>query len=180
MLAAAAAPAHVAGVILAAAPGRPLGEVLREQIAGNPANAALMEQAFDAIEKLERGEHVAAATLHPALAPLFRDSVQAFVADIINLDPAEMAAHIDAPILVVQGDRDIQVSVHDAEKLAAARAGVTLALIEGVNHVLKEAPMDMAGNFETYTRDDLPIALAVVEAIAGFVDEHAQPRREAV
>jgi alpha-beta hydrolase superfamily lysophospholipase len=175
-----AAPTLVAGVILAATPGRALGDVLRDQISGNPANAMLMEQAFEAIKMLERGERVSAATLHPALAPLFRESVQGFVAEIITLDPAQMLARIDAPVLVVQGGRDIQVSVHDAERLAGSRSGVDLALIEDVNHVLKEAPLDMEGNIETYTREDLTISGAVVEAIACFILRHAAstPERE--
>lgn len=177
--AAASAPTQVAGVILAAAPGRPLGEVLRDQLAANPANAALMAQAFDAIEKLERGERVDAATLHPALEPLFRESVQEFVAEIITLDPAQMVAQIAAPILIVQGARDIQVSMHDAERLADARAGVELVQIDGVNHVLKDAPAELAGNLETYAREGLPISAAVVEAVADFILRHAQHGRSA-
>ena len=43
------------GLILAAAPGRPLGIILRDQLRAIPANAPIIDQAFTVIESLERG-----------------------------------------------------------------------------------------------------------------------------
>lgn len=167
------APEAVAGLILAAAPGRKLGDVLREQLIANPANAPLLGQALDAVDRLERGDGVEAATLHPALAPLFRPSAQGYLADLMARDPAAMLARTRMPALVLHGTHDLQVSDLDAEKLASARAGVELRMLEGVNHVLKAAPADRAGNFEVYGRADLPIDRQVVEAIAAFVAVNA-------
>jgi uncharacterized protein len=57
----------------------------------------------------------------------------------------------------------------DAERLAAARPGVKLVKVEGMNHVLKDAPADRAGNLATY-RDPLkPVAHGAVDAIVDFV-----------
>ncbi len=44
------------GLILVAAPGRPYGEILREQLRANPANAPLLDQAEHAIAQLEAGK----------------------------------------------------------------------------------------------------------------------------
>jgi alpha-beta hydrolase superfamily lysophospholipase len=167
------APEAVAGLILAAAPGRRLGDVLREQLIANPANAPLLGQALDALDRLERGDGVEAATLHPALAPLFRPSAQGYLADLMARDPAAMLARTSMPALVLHGTHDLQVSDLDAEKLASARTGVELRMLEGVNHVLKAAPADRAGNFEVYGRADLPIDPQAVEAIAVFVAANA-------
>ena len=73
-----------------------------------------------------------------------------------------------APVLVVQGDNDVQVKVEDARRLAAA-AKVEPVIIPGMNHVLKLAPKDVGGNFMTYMNPKLPLAPGVAEAIAGFV-----------
>jgi hypothetical protein len=53
--------------------------------------------------------------------------------------------------------------------LAAAQPGAKLAIIPGVNHVLKAAPTDRAANIASYRDPALPIAPAVVDAVAGFV-----------
>lgn len=163
----------VCGLILVAGPGRPLGQVLRDQLRANPANAPLLDQAFAAIDKLEHRQPVDIAALPAPLQMLFLPAVQPFLMDLMSYDPAELLRKYTGPVLVVQGANDLQVSMADAERLAAARPGVRLVKVEGMNHVLKEAPADRAANLATY-RDPLkPVAHEAVEAIVDFVkDEH--------
>jgi hypothetical protein len=71
--------------------------------------------------------------------------------------------------MVGSGTTDIQTPMAEAEALAAARPGVHLVLWEGVNHLLKVAPADRAGNIATYRDPTLPLAPGVVEAVAGFI-----------
>ena len=73
------------------------------------------------------------------------------------------------PILVLQGDRDIQVTMADAERLAAATDQAELVTLPGVNHVLKESSEDRAGNMATYANPDLPLADNIAPAIADFI-----------
>ena len=75
MLAAAEGDA-ICGVIVVATPGRPYGDVIREQLRANPANAPILDEAFDAITRLEAGERVDTAAMHRALLPLFADEIQ--------------------------------------------------------------------------------------------------------
>jgi len=56
LVAAQAAGPSLCGLVLVAAPGRPMGVVLREQLRANPANAPLLADALAAIEALEGGE----------------------------------------------------------------------------------------------------------------------------
>jgi pimeloyl-ACP methyl ester carboxylesterase len=169
-LVAAQQPEGVCGVVLVSALGRPLGAVLREQLKANPANAPLLPQALAAIESLEKGKAVDASTLDPALLPLFSPKVQPYLIDFLRLDPAALAAKLRVPMLIVQGDRDIQVSVADARALAAADPRATLAIVPGANHVLKAvASDDRAANFATYSDPSLPLAPGIASAIAGFV-----------
>lgn len=172
-LAAAAKVEHLCGLILIATPGRPLGDVLKEQLRANPANAPLLGAADQAIDELSAGRRVDLAKLPPALAPLFDPAVQGFLVSSLALDPAELASKENKPILIVQGQRDLQVSIADAEQLKQAAPRATLMVLPDTNHVLKQVDSDARGaNLETYTAPDLPLAPGVVDGIAQFVREH--------
>jgi pimeloyl-ACP methyl ester carboxylesterase len=176
-LAAAQKPEGICGLLLLAAPGRKMGEILREQLRADPANAPLLPQAEAAIASLEARKPVDAAALPRALLPLFRPQVQPFLIDLLAQDPAALAAKVERPILVVQGLRDIQVTEADARRLAAAAPDSKLVLLPGVNHVLKTvASAGRAENLATYGDPDLPLAPAVADAIAEFIAGHARNR----
>ncbi|RYE02016.1 MAG: alpha/beta fold hydrolase [Sphingomonadales bacterium] len=169
-LAAAQRPEGVCGVILVAAPGRPLAGVMRAQIRANPANAPILDAALAAIDALEAGKRVDAVTLPGPLKGVFAPAVQGFIIDLFAQRPGALAANLKVPLLVVQGDRDIQVSLADAQLLADSAKGSTLAVLPGVNHVLKSvASDDRAANIATYGNPALPLAPGVADAIAGFV-----------
>ena len=157
-------------MITVSGPGRKLGEVMREQLRANPANAPILPAALAALDTLEAGKAVDAGSLPAPLQPLFNAAVQPFVIDLLAQDPARLAAGLTVPLLVVQGDRDIQVTVDDAKALAAAQPKARLAVLPGVNHVLKTFTGDDRGaNLATYADPSLPIAPSVVDAVAGFV-----------
>jgi uncharacterized protein len=169
-LAAAQRPEGLCGLVLVAAPGRKVGVALREQLRSNPANAPLLEQAEAAIASLEAGKAVDVARLHPALMPLFAPQVQRYLVDLLAQDPAALAAATSLPILIVQGERDIQVGGEDARSLAAANAKARLVMLPGVNHVLKAvASDDRAANLAIYANPDQPLAPQLVEPIVAFV-----------
>jgi uncharacterized protein len=169
-LAAAQKAPDLCGLALVSAPGRPLGALLREQLKANPANAPILDQALSAIDALEAGKRVDAASLNPALAPLFRPQVQGFLINAFTYDPAKLIATISKPVLIVQGRRDIQVGVADAERLKQASPKSSLVLLPDANHVLKSVSSDdRRANAATYVDPNLPLAPGVVDAIADFV-----------
>ncbi|MFK0298483.1 alpha/beta hydrolase [Brevundimonas sp. NPDC090276] len=155
----------VCGLVLLSGAGRPAGAVLREQLASLP--EPLKSQADVALTELEAGRTV--ANPPPELAALFRPSVQPYLISWLALDPARLAAAYDGPILVGQGTTDLQVSIADAEAIKAAQPRATLVVWDGVNHVLKAAPVDRAANAATYMDPALPLAPGVAEAVADFV-----------
>jgi pimeloyl-ACP methyl ester carboxylesterase len=160
----------VCGLLLIAAPGRPLADVMRAQLKANPANAPILEDALSAISSLEAGKPVDVAKFHPALQGLFAPQVQKFLISLFSYDPAALLRGQDKPVLIVQGESDLQVGAEDAKRLAAANPAAKLVLLPGVNHVLKAAPADdLAANMATYGNPDLPLAPGVVAAIADFV-----------
>jgi pimeloyl-ACP methyl ester carboxylesterase len=149
----------ICGLVLVSTAGRPLGEVLRTQLRANPANAPILAQAMAAIESLEAGKRVDVAGMHPALMPLFAPQV-----------PAKLVAAVAKPVLIVQGRRDMQVGVADAERLKEAAPKAELILLPDINHVLKTvASDDPRANASTYADPSLPLAPGVAKAVGKFV-----------
>ncbi|WP_166041526.1 alpha/beta fold hydrolase [Sphingosinicella sp. YJ22] len=163
----------VCGLILATAPGRPLGQVIREQLRANPANAPFLDEALAAIDRLERGERVDEAGVSPVLRPLFNAAVQPLLIDLMSHDPARMIAGYDRPVLILSGGRDVQIGEADARALSSANPGARLVVLPNVNHVLKAVDSDdRAANLATYGNANLPLADGVVSSIADFLAEH--------
>lgn len=127
---------EVGGVISLNGVGRPADVVLKEQLAQIP--EALREQAYVIIDALKAGWEV---TDVPAeLAMLFRPSVQPYLISWFAYDPARVIAELTVPVLIVQGEMDIQVTEEDARLLARARPDARLEIISGMNHILKDCP----------------------------------------
>ncbi len=160
----------VCGLILVAAPGRRLGDVLRAQFTGNPANAPVLDQAMTAIAALEAGRRVDVSAFHPALQAMFAPPVQGYLIDLFSHDPAALLGASRKPALILQGTNDLQIGAEDARRLAMALPAAELVLLDGVNHVLKAVPADApAANVASYADPALPLAPGVAEAVAGFV-----------
>ena len=161
---------YLCGLVLIAAPGRRLSDVIREQLRANPANAILLDDAMAAIDGLEAGNPVDVSAMHTALQQLFNPAVQGFLISVFSYDPAALLAAYDGPVLIIQGDTDLQVTVEDAERLAAARPGLEATIIPGMNHVLKPAPGDdRAANLATYGDAELGLAPELLAAIGFFL-----------
>lgn len=169
---------HLCGVIVVAAPGMKMGDVLRAQLRANPANAPILPQALGAIDALERGERVDVAGFHPALQGLFNPAVQGFLADMMAYDPAALAANIGLPLLIVQGGKDLQVPRANGDALHAAQPAAGYVVIPAMNHVLKDIDSDAPqANMAAYGDASLPIAPELVDAIAGLVEASPPKQR---
>jgi pimeloyl-ACP methyl ester carboxylesterase len=160
----------ICGLILAATAGRPMGQVLRDQLRANSTNAALLPKALKAIDALEKGRHIDPSAMHPALLPLSNPKMQDFLIGEFSLDPTRLIATYRNPILIMQGERDVQVSVSDAERLKRAAPAARLVLLPDTNHVLKPVTSaDWAANAAAYSDPSLPLAPGVIDGIADFI-----------
>lgn len=169
-LASAQQPAGICGLVLASTAGRKIGDVIREQLRANPANAPLLADADKALDSLDAGTTVDVSAMHPALQKLFAPQVQPYLMDLMAADPAKLIASLTLPVLIVQGGRDIQVSEADAKALEAAQPKARLVEIAQMNHVLKDvASDDRAANIATYGDPALPVDSTLVDTIAAFV-----------
>lgn len=161
----------ICGLVLIAAAGRPLDVVMREQLAANPANAPLLDDAYRAIDALKVGQHIDVTGMHPALGQgLFNPAIQDYLIDLFARDPVPLIAATNKPVLIVLGLADIQVARADADALATAQPRAKLLLIDGMTHTLKQVSGDgRAANMATYTDPALPIDPALVDGIATFI-----------
>lgn len=160
----------VAGLVLIAGAGRPAPILLREQLAAIGPIGPLQEQAENILKKLEAGQTV--ADVPPELAALFRPSVQPYLISWFKYDPVRELSKLSIPTLIVQGSNDLQVSITDAQRLVSARQGINYLVVDNMNHVLKTAPADRAGNTRLYAVPDAPLAPGLSSGIAEFVRTH--------
>ena len=155
------------GYVSLEGPGARASVVLRHQLAGKlpPALAQENERILTA---LEQGK--LAGAVPPALAALYSPSVQPYLISWFQYDPAAELGKLKTPALVIQGSSDLQVTVDDARALERGRPGTPVVIIDGMNHVLKMAQGDIAAQMQSYTTTGLPVAPALVTALAGFVN----------
>ena len=84
-------------------------------------------------------------------------------------EPGRILENLSQEILIVNGSHDIQVGVDQAEKLYAARPDARFELIEGMSHVLKQAPEERFANILTYNDPEKPIDSKLVHNIKYFI-----------
>lgn len=160
--------ASLDGLVAIAGPGASVGSVLRQQFAMDPASTpSIRAAAGHIIDELAAGRTV--GELPAELAVMFRPDVQPYLISQFRYDPAAELAKLRLPILIMQGDRDLQTSVADARRLAAVAPKADLVLLSGVNHVLRDAPADRPGNLALYVQPERPLAAPVLPSIIGFL-----------
>lgn len=145
---------------------RPAPDVLRDQLRPQ-LPAELWQESERILATLAAGRTT--DSVPPALAALYRPSVQPYLISWFRLDPAEEIARLRIPILIAQGTTDVQVRIEEAHALHASSPDAEMAIIEGMNHVLKVVPADAAQQQASYIDPMLPVAPELVERIASFL-----------
>ena len=144
---------QIAGLILLAAPSRPLLDILVEQNRRlailndgktSDAESAAIQQLADRVAAVRSGREITAAQSPMGIAPAYWRSVEA-------VDPVAEARAILQPLLILQGARDIQVVDADWQGWKNAfhdSPGVTFKLYETLNHLAIAGEGD--GNVQEY------------------------------
>ncbi|CAE6936229.1 Alpha/beta hydrolase [Ectopseudomonas oleovorans] len=168
-LAAADSPADA--LVSIAGPAYPIGQVLDMQLAMR-LPPALLAESRHILANLIRG------TLQPkvpeALQVVYRPSVQPYLISLLRQDPAENFAALRIPALIVQGSHDAQVSPDNAELLKQAKPDAELAMIAGMNHVMRITPAAWQEQLASYDDPQLPLARALGERIVAFIRSSAE------
>jgi hypothetical protein len=133
--------------------GQPIDLTIRAQLKAQP--PIVLEQSTPILDKLLKGETVDNVPVF--LNALFRPSIQPYMISWFKYDPRLEIAKLNKPVLIVQGDTDIQVSLTDADNLAIANNKAKKVVFKNMNHIFKQATLNRQANLLTYSQPDLPI-----------------------
>jgi pimeloyl-ACP methyl ester carboxylesterase len=189
----------IAFVVLLAGPGAPLGEVLAAQrlaiAPGMGASAKLiaasqtitdhalaaMQGAKDDAEAEARARAVliregAALGISPEMAGLqARQISSAWMRGLLAYDPRPALGRVRAPILAVNGSKDLQVPMkQNLDGIRAATRSnpdVTIVELPGLNHLLQTAPTGAPGEYADIEETVAPVAL---DTVSNWVVRHTR------
>ncbi len=176
----------VAGLVLMAAPARPLEDLVLEQTtylaerdgtvtAEEESALAEVAEQVEAVRDLEEG---AGADTPPAD---LLGAPASYWLDLRDYRPAEVAAELDLPMLVLQGERDYQVTMTDFgmwQEALGSRPDVEFRSFPELNHLMMpgEGAGETAANVDgagLSGPEDYEVAghvaPEVVDAIAAFI-----------
>ncbi len=160
-----AAQGRADGFISIAGAGQEIDDVIIDQLAiqapGLKDNA---RQGFDDLRV-----NGVAQNYSPGLSSIFRPGIQSFLYSWMQYDPQVEIAKLDMPVLIINGDKDIQVQVSEAEKLNTAKPDAQYEIIPFMNHVFKEIKGDNLENSKSYNEYNRPVVPKLIEIISSFI-----------
>jgi dienelactone hydrolase len=166
------ADAAIAGLIVLAGAARPLEDVMSEQYQyiASLDKSAVSQSTLDEVQK----QIAAVKALKPGdeSRPPILGLLTAYWLDLQNYQPAELAKTLTSPVLILQGERDYQVTLEDFKVWQAAlssRSNVQFKTYPDLNHL-----------FETGSGKSTPqeyqqggsLAVTVIDDIAAWVKQH--------
>lgn len=155
----------VDGFISLAGAGQSIDEVITEQIANM--DPSLVDGTKKAFESLKKGQLT--SDYPPALGSIFRSDVQPFIMNWMQYNPQSVLKSLDIPSLIINGTKDLQVSVEEAKLLEQASDQSELIIIENMNHVLFIIEGDELENSKSYNESFRPISEALIIAVSEFI-----------
>lgn len=141
--------------------------IIKIQLKSQPAQ--IKDICFPIINSLKQGKMV--DSVSPMLYSLFRPSIQPYMISWFQYNPTDEIKKLKIPILILQGDNDLQVSVSDAELLHNAQPKSKLVIINQMNHVLKITSTEHSDNLKSYSDTSLPISEKLVKEIVEFIQQ---------
>ncbi|MDN6280162.1 MAG: alpha/beta hydrolase, partial [Psychroflexus sp.] len=157
-------------LISIAGTSKPFHKIMIKQIAKQMPQ--LKDETENNFEKLLKNEEIKVSD-NQVIASIFAKRNQKFLSNYMQYDPAEEIKKLEElPILIINGDDDLQVPVSDAEALDEAAKNSELLVIENMNHVFKIINGDQQDNLTSYTDPSHPISDKLINAIEKFIKHH--------
>ncbi|MEZ7497844.1 alpha/beta hydrolase [Flavobacterium sp. Arc3] len=145
--------------------GNSADKIIKEQLSKQPKQ--VQDLTFPIIDSLKNGKLV--ENVPPMLSSLFRPSVQPYMISWFKYNPQTEIKKLSIPILIIQGNNDIQVTVADAENLSQANKKSELLVINKMNHIMKIIDGDNQSNLKSYNDETLPISVEMINKIGSFI-----------
>ena len=154
----------VDGFISLAGAGFSIDQILKEQLSEQP--KFFKDYIYNVIDSLKLGIHL--DTIYPTCPiPMH---LQTFMTQWMSYDPLEEINKLTIPVLVINGTNDIQVGVDNAERLVSEKKEYKLQIINGMSHILKDAPENKEENIKTYNDINLSLHPELMPVVINFLD----------
>lgn len=148
--------------------GSPAYEILEKQLQSQPLQ--IQQESAAICKELCEGRTVEQVPFY--FSALYRPSVQPYLISWFAYNPAVEIAKLNIPVLILQGDKDIQVGTDEAVKLHAAQPSAVMHIIKDMNHVLKQCETtDAREQIAIYSNPDLPLKAELVSTMVNFIKE---------
>ena len=151
--------------------GFPADQILRKQLASAPGirDSALL-QINVILDSLRKGYLVKKYPLY--LMSLFRASVQPYLISWFKYNPEKEIEKLKIPVLILQGDNDIQVTVEDAQQLHQGNPKSKMVIVPNMTHTLRICTSkDRNENMKTYQDSTMPLAEECIREMIGFIKQ---------
>ena len=155
---------RVKGLISIAGAGTSADSIILTQMKTQPSQ--IQELVANYLDTLKKSQLLINVPLY--LYALFRPSVQPYMISWIKYNPSIEISKLKIPILILQGDNDLQVSIEDAKKLKDNNKSAKLEILESTNHVLKVVK-DPIENQRSYTDSSFPLNPKIADKINEFI-----------
>ncbi len=148
--------------------GEPADQIIKTQIAAKSMKP-LEDMTFPIIDSLKNGFQV--KKVDPMLNALFRPSIQPYLISWFKYNPQKEISKLTIPILILQGNNDLQIAVKDAENLSKANKTAEMVIIDKMNHMMKIIDGDQNANMASYNNETLPLSEKLIEKIVSFIQK---------
>ncbi|EJL64146.1 alpha/beta hydrolase family protein [Flavobacterium sp. CF136] len=143
-------------------------KLIKTQIVSK-SNKQVEDLTFPIIDSLKNGNTV--KKVDPILNSLFRASIQPYLISWFKYNPQAEIKKLNIPVLIVQGNNDLQVTLKDAESLAQSNKKAELLIVDKMNHIMKIVDSDVQANMASYNNETLPISEVMTNKIVSFIQK---------
>lgn len=147
-----------------AGPSDPINVTIVKQITAQSAELGKTAEAHFT-ELSETGD---VQEVNPFLISIFAKPNLPFIRNWMQYDPVKEIGNIKIPALIINGTKDTQVKVEDANALKGGNADAKLMIIDGMNHVLKRIEKD-ADNMPSYFSPDYKLSEELIRTLTEFI-----------
>lgn len=153
------------GFISLSGAGKTIDEVIIDQI--NKTAPMFNKDAERVFSILKKGDTTEDYPI--ALASIFNKEVQLFMTSWMHYNPQEEIKKLQIPILIINGSKDLQVSIEEAHLLKAAVKNAQIEIIEKMNHILVPIEGNNLENSKSYNESFRKLSLKLIEIIVTFI-----------
>ncbi|WP_274475970.1 alpha/beta hydrolase [Mangrovimonas aestuarii] len=153
------------GFVSLAGPGKPIDEVLYEQISKTA--PGFSEEVKKTLEIMKSGNTT--DEYPPALVTIFNKDLQPFLINWMQYNPSEEIKNLTIPVLIINGTKDLQVTEEEAKLLKEASPDAQLVIIKDMNHVLVPIEGDDLENSKSYNESFRKLSPELINSIVSFI-----------